>query len=216
MPPKSGKPRDYKAEYARRKAKAAKEGRSLRSARGHGNTPNSPLEALRHPDRYPDYVATHYKQLNTLARKRGQGEIVGIGPKGIEGEKAAEDRVREGKRPMSDWTYMAKENPEDHDYRFGYAYRTKREAQEFARASGASPGTVIVWRNPGTGLYEVYFQELSPKQKKKGRKRRWSKEALKKYNRRKKHETGADKRPNSPGRRPKRGGGNPSGEVPTF
>ena len=69
---------------------------------------------VRHPDRYPDYVSTHYKQLNTLARKRGQGEIVGIGPKGIEGEKAAEDRVREGKRPMSDWTYMAKENPLSH------------------------------------------------------------------------------------------------------
>ena len=63
--------------------------------------------------------------------------------------------------------------------RFSYAYRTKREAEEYARVSGASPGTVLIWVNPKTGFYEVYFLDYSGKKK---NPKKWTVTELKKYN----------------------------------
>lgn len=177
------KKRDYKAEYAARKAKASREGRSTSSARGHGKTPNRPLDAYLHPERYPEYVAKHYKKLNLIARDRGEAQV-GRGIKGYDAQKEAERRFEEGARPLPEfWTYVVKDQPKD--MRFSYAYRTKREAEEYSRVSGASPGTVLIWINPSTGYYEVYFLDYSGKKK---NPKRWTEKELKKYNDKKRRE----------------------------
>jgi hypothetical protein len=169
--------RDYKKEYQRRLARARERGQSSRQARGHGKTPDRPLQAYLHPERFPEYVAKHYRKLNEIARSRGEPQV-GRGIKGYDAQKEAEERFEEGRRPLPEnWTYIVAKQPQH--MRFSYAYRTKREAEEYARVSGASPGTVLIWVNPKTGFYEVYFLDYSGKKK---NPKKWTVTELKKYN----------------------------------
>lgn len=60
-----------RAEYER--------GDSLKSARGHSQTPERPSRALNRPEAYPDYIARRFAlERRVIARK---AEIFGTGPK---------------------------------------------------------------------------------------------------------------------------------------
>lgn len=180
--------RDYRAEYARRKARAEAKGTTFYRQRVGGGSPGRPLDALRHPERFPLYVARNFRSLNALSRRRGErrrvGPVqVGIGVRGEAAEHEAEDRVIAGRPPLRPWTYVADVEPEGMRRSFGYA--TLAEAQEAARGSGASPGAVLIFHEPDTGLYAMYFLDYSAP---KHRRRIWTDDEIEAYNARRKRE----------------------------
>ena len=132
--------------------------------RGHGGTPSSPLQALLHPERYPEYVGRHTDELNELARQRGMGKR-GTGPRG--------PQVTKGKPftyVVSAQEFATRRRPGDwHLYR---SFRTRGEAQLWARQSRAPAGVVLIvdngpdWKDKRT-RYGVWFSDISPQAKRK-------------------------------------------------
>lgn len=160
--------RRWRTAYGADAQAAYERGAHLTAAqRGHGGTPSSPLQALLHPERYPEYVGRNTDRLNELARQRGMGKR-GTGPRGPE-----VTRGRPFTYVVSSDEFATRRRPSDwHLYR---SFRTRGEAQLWARQSRAPAGVVLIvdngpsWPDKRT-RYGVWFSDISP-QAKRGRPR---------------------------------------------
>lgn len=123
------------------------------SQRGHRFTPQEPIDALRQPWKYPRYVATHERQLNELARRRGMAEH-GLGDRG-RGVTSWDQGA-----PGENYTWVVPDGTlSPSDFRLNKVFQTRQEAELWARRSGAPPGIVmVVDRGPGhVWRWEVWF-----------------------------------------------------------
>ncbi len=128
--------RDYAREYAQRKAKAEFEGRSTTEARGHGQTPSSPVAALRNPLRYPRYIARHRDELDALAERR------------LAERETPDPYITERDAGAFTWLYpnavLTGQGESIPGYDFGRSYDTLADAQRRAADSHAPAGVVVI------------------------------------------------------------------------
>lgn len=153
------------------------------SQRGHRYTPNRPEDALRHPERYPRYLAKpeNLRLVNELARIEGERRDLGptIVGRGKKGSKADEQRAREGVRDPGAYTYVvpaAEFAAGPDEWRGSTKFTTAAQAQREARRSGMPPGAVVIVYTPrpadwpkGQDFYGYrlwYDRDVSPKGKK--------------------------------------------------
>lgn len=146
-------------------------GESPAAATGHARTPRHGVEeALRRPERYGPYIGKHTEAISQRLRAEGE-QPIGQGPRGR--EFTAEVY---GEWGGQQYTLVIPPAPTSSGVPDGYrpgtiAFDSLRNAQDWARESGAPPGEVlIIDYGPlatGQGRYQVIFDENSPSSKRK-------------------------------------------------